>query len=199
MVDTGSDEPEASPSHSAVEGPEEELREARGEPQDVGGEIADLKAQVAQLTDQLKRVSADFDNFRRRTRAEAADARDRAKEDVLRRLIVILDHFDRAMENTGSEEALYDGVKLIYRDLKRMLEAEGLQRINADGHKFDATMHEAVMREETDAYDDGTIIKELERGYLFRGRVLRAAKVKVATKPSPPGAGDAAEGAPHGG
>ncbi|HVL47964.1 MAG TPA: nucleotide exchange factor GrpE [Candidatus Thermoplasmatota archaeon] len=160
-------------------------------------EVEKARAEAAEHLDRLRRLQADFDNFRRRARKDVDEAREKGREAMLLPFLAILDNVDRALEQSGSEEALYEGVRLIFRDMRALLEKEGIERIDTEGHPFDANVHEAVMREETDAYAPGVVIKELERGYRLRGRVLRPAKVKVAAaRPAPDETADEPAGEP---
>src|ERR1051326_4134562 len=152
--------------------------EPAADPAALAKDLAAEKARADDLLDKLRRVTADFDNFRKRARKDMDEARFHAREDLLREMLGVLDNFDRALETHGDEEALYHGMQLIFRQFRAILEKEGLERIDAEGHPFNPAHHEAVMREETSAYPDGVIIKELERGYRYRGRVLRPSKVK---------------------
>lgn len=189
------DEPHENPVHPPVEGPESglphgegdaaalarDLAAARAEIERLAGDAAAARREAEDALEKLKRTLADFENFRRRSRGEALAAREKAKEDLLRELLHVLDNFDRALEHdSGDEESLYEGVKLIFRQFRGIVEKEGLTRIDTEGHAFDPLVHEAVMREPTASYKPGTVIKELERGYFLNGRVLRPAKVKVA-------------------
>lgn len=154
-----------------------------------------VRAERDQFLDRLKRLQADFENQRKRVRKESDEARERAREAMLKPVLAVMDNVDRALEQSGSEESLYEGVRLVFRDLRALIEREGVKRIDTEGHPFNPNLHEAVMREVTSEYPHGTVIKELERGYLLDGRVLRAAKVKVAVAPP----AEAADASPAGG
>ena len=136
--------------------------------------------------DQLLRTLADFNNYRRRAREELDQARQFAIEDIVIRLLPILDNFERAIK-TGEEieefDALHGGVVLILRQLRDVLEKEGIKPIEAEGRQFDPVLHEAVMREDTDEYPDNTIIEEFQKGYILGDKVIRPSMVKVAHHP----------------
>lgn len=151
--------------------------------------LAEERERSAKLRDQFQRLAADFDNFRKRKDRDLDEARVRAREEVIQRFLDVLSNFDRALEGHGDAEALHQGMTLIHRQIKTVLEAVGVQRIDTDGHLFDPNLHEAVIREETTRYKEGVVIAELEKGYTLHGRVLRPARVKVAVAP-PPGKGD---------
>ncbi|MGQ0535676.1 MAG: nucleotide exchange factor GrpE [Methanobacteriota archaeon] len=149
-------------------------------------ESDEQRKKAEEYLDRLQRLGADFDNYKKRVAKERESATERAKEGLLVDLIDIMENLDRALESgSGTDDALYQGITLILRQFHGLLEREGLRRIDAEGHPFDPKLHEAVMREETTSYADGVIIKELQKGYFFKDRVLRPAKVKVATRAPP--------------
>lgn len=134
----------------------------------------------------LLRALADFDNYRRRTRAEMDQARQFAIEDFAIRLLPIMDNFERAIkaaEEIKDFDALHGGVILILRQLGDVLQKEGVEPIEAEGRQFDPNLHEAAMRVDTDEYPDGTIIEEFQKGYKLGDKVIRPAMVKVAHRP----------------
>lgn len=133
-----------------------------------------------------QRAAADLSNFRRRTEEERAVAGLFANAVLLTRLLAVLDDFDRALDHVppDTHEAWVEGVRLVERKLRGLLEAEGVTPIEAVGRPFDPNLHEAVVHEETTEYPDNTVIDEAQRGYLLRDRVLRPALVKVANNPT---------------
>ena len=150
--------------------------------------------EVAALEDRLLRLRAEFENHRKRTSKEAADLRNRAAEGLVREVLPVLDNLDRALaETTGSGVALRQGVELIKRQLWEVLSRAGLEPIEAAGAPFDPMFHEAVTRDEASDAPHNTVTEEIQKGYLFQGRLLRPAMVKVAYQStasqagSPPG------------
>jgi molecular chaperone GrpE len=135
------------------------------------------------LLDRLLRRQAEFDNFRRRAERERADVLEYANTETVRSILPILDDFERALkvETTGSKEYAR-GMELIHQRLSDALKKLGLEPISAKGLKFDPHVHHAVEMTETDQVEDHTILEEYQRGYNFRGRMLRPAMVKVAVK-----------------
>lgn len=132
------------------------------------------------------RTLADFNNYRRRSREEMDCARRFAIEDIIIRLLPILDNFERAIktaEEIKDFDALHGGVILILRQLRDVLEREGVKPIEAEGQEFDPNLHEAVMREDTDEYPDNTVIEEFQKGYTLGDKVIRPSMVKVAKEP----------------
>lgn len=147
-------------------------------------------AEKAQLQDLILRRQADFENFRRRTEREKQDIRETASQDAVDILLPIIDDFERALQaspSTGIEEPIYQeyarGIELIHQRLLESLAKLGLQPIAALGQPFDPNLHNAVLREERDDVADQTILDEYQRGYQFKGRLLRPAMVKVAVRP----------------
>lgn len=138
--------------------------------------------------DNFLRTLADFNNYRRRLREELDQARQFAIEDIVIRLLPILDNFERAIkaaEEIRDFDALHGGVILILRQLRDVLEKEGVKPIEAEeGQQFDPTKHEAAMREDTEDYPDNTVIEELQKGYVLGDKVIRPSMVKVARHPS---------------
>jgi molecular chaperone GrpE len=138
-----------------------------------------LLEEKADLTDRLLRRQAEFDNFRRRAERERADVLEYANTETVRSILPILDDFERALkvECTGKEYAR--GMELIHQRLSDTLKKLGVEPISAKGQKFDPHIHHAVEMSETDDVEDHTILEEYQRGYNFRGKLLRPAMVKV--------------------
>jgi molecular chaperone GrpE len=130
-----------------------------------------------------QRTAADFANYRRRTEQEREAMLGLANEFLLRKLLVVVDDFERALAAMPPELqrlGWIEGLWAIDRKFKSLLESEGLTPIEAQGKPFDPHEHEAVLQEETDKAPDGTVTNELQRGYRLRDRVLRPAMVAVA-------------------
>jgi len=129
---------------------------------------------------QLKRTQADLENLQKRMESEKAQVLQTANEKLVSELLDTIDNFERAlasMEESGSQEL--EGIRMVYEGMMKTLETNGLQRLPAGG-QFDPHRHEAVMQEESDSAEDGTILEEFQAGYMFRSRVIRPSKVKVA-------------------
>jgi molecular chaperone GrpE len=146
-------------------------------------ELEQLRRDVDEARDRYLRVLADFDNYKKRQREEIARQVNQAREELILKLLPIVDNFQRALqaaEAQHSYESLVQGVSLTLRQIQDMLEKEGVRPIEAVGEQFNPELHEALMREETDEYPENTVIDELEKGYTMNGKVLRPARVKVA-------------------
>ena len=136
----------------------------------------------AALTRDLQRLAADFANYRKRNEAERVDFVRYAKADLIRKLLDVLDGYDRALETTPADaegQPWLEGLRLVERKLRQLLESEGLQPLDAVGQAFDPYQHEAVAHLESDA-PEGTVISEYQKGYRLHDRVIRPALVTVA-------------------
>jgi len=133
----------------------------------------------------LQRTAADFANYRRRADEEREGLSQFSNALLISKLLAVLDDFDRALETVPKEihEGWVDGVRLVERKLRGLLEAEGVRQIDALGTQFDPNLHEAVVYEETADHPDNEVIGELQRGYRLRDRVLRPSLVRVANNP----------------
>ena len=133
----------------------------------------------------LQRTAADFANYRRRVDEEREGLSQFSNALLISKLLAVVDDFDRALENVPADthEGWVDGVRLVERKLRNLLEAEGVTEIEALGQPFDPNLHEAVVHEETADHPDNMVIGELQRGYRLRDRVLRPSLVRVANNP----------------
>lgn len=144
-------------------------------------EVATARADAQSYLDDLRRVAADFDNFRKRATREQQQTIDRAAERVVRELLPVLDSFDAALSiepSTETEEKLLGGMRSTHAQLMDALAKEGLEPIPTWDEPFDPELHEAVM---TVGDGSGRLVvhEELRRGYRLRGRLLRAALVSL--------------------
>lgn len=146
-----------------------------------------LMAERASLYDKLLRRQAEFENYRKRVERERAELYQHGREDVLLQFLPVVDNFERALssleESEGDAEALRRGVELIHKQFSDALTKLGLETVEAVGHTFDPHVHEAVTTEATDKHKENTVIEEFQRGYKIGDRLLRPAKVKVASTP----------------
>ena len=136
---------------------------------------------IAELTNDLKRVQAEFENYKKRVEKETAQFCEFAKAEIVKKLLSVLDSFEIALKSTNNHEEFVKGVELIYSQLYTLMKEEGLEHIETKCKKFDPYLHEVMLSEKSDK-DEGTIIEELQKGYTLKGRVLRHSKVKVAKK-----------------
>ena len=141
-----------------------------------------LAAEREELWDRLARKQAEFENFRKRTMREKEEILQFAAMETIRELLPVLDDFERALKAPGGDEDYRKGIELIYRRLYDALVQMGMTPIDSLGKKFDPHLHQAVDRLQTAVVEDQTIVEEYQRGYEFRGRLLRPAMVKVAVR-----------------
>ena len=144
------------------------------------------QAEAARLKDQLLRLAADFDNFKKRSRRELEDVRKMTREDVLRDLLPVFDNLERATAHASQATdvtALSEGIGMVMRQFQDTLGKLGVERIQAVGAPFDPAVHEAVQHLETAEHPPGSVAVELQAGYRAGDRVLRPAMVVVAKPP----------------
>ncbi|MCX8053503.1 MAG: nucleotide exchange factor GrpE [Armatimonadetes bacterium] len=147
-------------------------------------ELDQLRKDVEESQNHYLRVLADFDNFRKRQREETARQVGLAREELLLKFLPLVDNLERTLEAAEAQhsyESLVEGVSLTLRQVKEMLQKEGVEPIDAVGQEFNPELHEAMMRVETDEYPENTVIDEFEKGYTLNGKVIRPARVRVAT------------------
>lgn len=141
-----------------------------------------LKVERDELRDQFLRRQAEFDNFRKRTEKERSEYVQYAGAEIVKEMLPILDDFNRAMKAPGGSPEYTKGVEMIYQRMYDALKKVGLEPIDTDGRTFDPHLHQAIERVETKDAPDGTILGEFQRGYLFKGKLLRPSMVKVAVR-----------------
>ena len=135
--------------------------------------------------DRLLRVSAEFDNFKKRSTREMQDGIKYANEKMAGDLLTVVDNLERAIESAalqcGDDDPLLQGVSLVLNDVMKILEKYNVQPIKAFGEPFDPALHQAMMREATDEYPPNTVVREMQKGYLIHDRLLRPTMVAVST------------------
>lgn len=162
----------------------EETTEATdaAESSDLESRIAELETEIETLKEGRLRAIADMENARRRAQQDVLNTVQYANADLLKKLLPIYDDFERSMqsgEETKDFDAFFRGIELIRKNFAKVLEDVGVEKIETVGREFDVEYHEALMRQPSDE-PEGTIITELEPGYVYKDRVLRHARVVVA-------------------
>lgn len=152
--------------------------------------LLDEKTQQAELAKaQYARLVADFENFRRRTAKEQENLEVQAKKNVITDLLPVVDNFERARTQlkpeTEGEKAIHSSYQGVYKTLVESLKKLGVSAMRPEGKEFDPNFHEAMLREATDEYPEGTVIEQLMRGYVLGDTILRHAMVKVAVPKEP--------------
>jgi len=144
-------------------------------------EAREFKAKADEYLQLAQRVQADFDNFRRRTIQEREESAKYCSMRLALSILPVLDNFERAFHAKGEDiKQFMEGMELIYRQLRDVLEKEGVKPMDAVGDEFDPNLHEAVMQEASDKFPNNTVMEEFQKGYFLADRVLRPAMVKVA-------------------
>jgi len=180
------------PEHDEAAGASEDEDIIFPEDESAEDEPTDLEkahAERDRMREQLLRIAADFDNFRKRSRKEIEEVRRRTVEDTLREVLPIVDNLERAagaMSDATEISAVTDGVQMVLRGFDDIANRLGLKRVPTVGHLFDPTCHDAMQQEETDQHAPGTIVAEVVPGYYIAERLLRPAMVVVARPPTAP-------------
>jgi len=144
--------------------------------------LAELQAKLDDEENRHLRLRADFDNMRRRNQLDREAAEKYRAQSLLSDLLPVLDNFERALQvEATSEEAasIVKGIEMVYRSLIEATEKEGLQVIKAEGEPFDPNIHQAVMQEQDSDKETGVVLRELQKGYILKDRVLRPTMVSV--------------------
>jgi len=140
---------------------------------------------VAELTDRLQRLMAEFDNYRKRTEKEKAASYDNGFMKAVEKMLPVLDSFEYGFKAASEEELAspaYAGMDKIYKQMVKVLNDNGVQAIEAEGKEFDANLHYAVMQVQNEELPENTVVSELQKGYTYKGSVVRYTTVSVSTK-----------------
>ena len=148
-------------------------------------EIQELKDQADAEKDRALRLSAEFENYKKRTQREINDFKKFANESIFRQLLSVVDNLERAIsaaQENSEESALFEGVKLTHKDIIKLFETFNVKQVTAENEPFDPNFHQAVTQEETDEFPDNTVTRVLQKGYLLQDRLIRPAMVVVSKK-----------------
>jgi molecular chaperone GrpE len=149
--------------------------------------IAELEKEAAELKDKFLRKVAEFENYKRRTENDQFNLIKYSAASFIVRLLPVIDDFERSLdhiEDAKDIDAIKEGLKLIYGKLKKALDEEGVKKIDAVGKPFDVEYHEAIMQRPDDSVEPHTVLNEVEKGYLYKDKVIRHSKVIVSEEPS---------------
>lgn len=135
---------------------------------------------ASEYLDRLQRLMAEFDNYRKRSQKEKTDAYDYAVGNTVTELLPIIDNFERALKVESVDKAFYDGVTMIYKQFTGLLEHLNVVPIDAKDKVFDPNLHNAILHIEDEAYEENIVVEELQKGYLYKEKVIRHSMVKVA-------------------
>ena len=168
----------------------EEIPESIDEIQQLNNKIQELQQQNENLKDQLLRKAADFENYKRRIENDIINITRFANEDLIEKLLPILDDFERFLQHSKKDDnednPFYKGVELIYNKFVKLLELQGLKKIECVGKQFDVNLHDALLVVPTTDpnISVNTVIQEVEKGYTLHDKIIRHAKVIVAGEPA---------------
>lgn len=165
-----------------------EAAEAEETAKESGAEKASGKkdpkdAKIEELQDRLKRQMAEFDNFRKRTEKEKSAMYEVGARDIIEKILPVLDNFERGLAAVPEDEkgsSFAEGIEKIYKQFVKTLEDAGVEAIEAKGQQFDPNLHNAVMHVEDDQFGENEVSQELQKGYKYRGTVVRHSMVQVA-------------------
>lgn len=149
--------------------------------------LDEIKQQLTAVTEEkdkylnkLKRLKADFVNYRNRAKREKQQIETKTKMEFINSILPVIDNFERALRSVDEDSEFLSGVKMIHKQLIDVLKKEGLEFIETEGEEFDPAYHEAVMQVEAEDVESGYIVEEIQRGYMMEDKVVRPAMVKVA-------------------
>nr|WP_264471905.1 nucleotide exchange factor GrpE [Blautia glucerasea] len=180
---------EESPEATAGENPEGEKeaeatdeKEAKGKTSFFGKKKKDnkLEQQIEDLTDRLKRNMAEFDNFRKRTEKEKSSMYIIGAKDIIEKILPVVDNFERGLAQATEGDPFAEGMEKIYKQFTTTLESLGVEPIEAVDKEFNPDLHNAVMHVEDESVGDNIVVEELQKGYTYKGFVVRHSMVKVA-------------------
>ncbi len=166
--------------------------ESKGELESVKQELETVRQEAADTYDRLLRMSADFENYKKRSLRDREEQKKFANESLIKDLLPVVDNLERALVAAKEQQAsdsdhsgsMVEGVEMTLNEIVKILRDYNVTPIEAQGKPFDPTYHEAVMQEQSDQYPENTVINELQKGYMLHDRLIRPAMV-VVSKGSP--------------
>jgi len=161
--------------NSAMEKALSEEKQAKDEKKP---EADDKEKEISELTELLKRVQAEFINYKNRTEAEKKALVEYANADLIKRMLPLMDTFEIALKNSKEPEMFRKGMEMLYAQFAELLKQEGVRKIETHNKKFDPYMHEVLMKVHSE-HEEDTVLDELQKGYMLKDKVLRHSKVKI--------------------
>ena len=158
----------------------EVVEEATEEVSEEAKKLAESEAKAAEYLDRWQRLMAEFDNYRKRSEKEKADSYDYAVSNTVSELLPVIDNFERALKVESTDKALFAGVEMIYKQMMGLLEKMHVTPIEAIGKEFDPNLHNAIMHIDDETLGENMVAEELQKGYLYKEKVIRHSLVKVA-------------------
>ena len=147
--------------------------------------IKKLEQELETAKDKLLRLSAEFENYKKRSSKEINDFRKFANESILKQLLTVVDNLERAIDSTekkADKTSILEGVQITHKEILKLFKTFNVNLIKAKGKVFDPALHQAIVQQESDEYPDNTVITELQKGYLVHNRLLRPSMVIVSKK-----------------
>ena len=172
--------------------PEAETGEEQEPPTEVDQlkkEVAEARAEAAETYDRLLRLSAEFENYKKRMQRQAEDHRKYANESIIKDLLSVVDNLERAVNasrqsDSQADACMLEGLEMTLNEIRKVLKKYHVEPVEAVGQPFDPTYHEAVMQQPSEDYPDNTVIQEMQKGYMLHDRLIRPAMVVVAKTPA---------------
>jgi molecular chaperone GrpE len=149
--------------------------------------IAELETQVKEWHDKFLRKAAEFENYKRRTENDQFNLINYAAESFIIKLLPVVDDFERSLQHIDDDNstgAVKEGIKLVYEKLLKVLDEQGVKKMQVKGEPFNVDYHDALMQRKDDSVPPHTVLEEIEKGYLYRDKVIRHAKVIVSEETS---------------
>lgn len=165
-----------------VQQPKEQSPNEEKTAEELQKQVESLKKEKDDVFAKLQRVAADYDNYQKRSARQLADSINYEKDKIIKAILPVLDNFEYILANTScgvQDETLLKGVKIIYDHLSGVLKSQGVEQIQSAGEKFDPAHHEAITHRAEEDKQDSVVLEELQKGYMFNGRVIRASRVVV--------------------
>lgn len=149
--------------------------------EDEGSKIPELESQIQELKDTLLRKVAEFENYKRRTENDQLNLLKYAAESFILKILPVYDDLQRSVNHIehDNNDSLKEGLKLVFDKFTKVLDEQGIKKIDTEGKEFDVDYHEALMQQPTNDVPDHTIINEVEPGYIYKDKVIKHAKVIV--------------------
>jgi molecular chaperone GrpE len=183
MAESQKPTPELPPDDNSPDEPPPTDGAASSEPAPAPDPLAEARAEASRLKEAWMRTAADFDNFRKRARRELEDARKGGREELLKDLLPVFDNLERGIQSAqqaADVKAVTDGLGMILKQFESTLGRLGISKVGTIGKSFDPGVHEAIQQVETSDHAPGTVVAEVQPGYMAGDRLIRAAMVVVA-------------------
>lgn len=179
--------PENDSDSGAAQSNAEAKEQQHKEPEEIEqlkNELASAKAEAAETYERLLRLSAEFENYKKRTQRQMDENKKCANEELLKDLLSVVDNLERALNVAGEKKTetdtnMAEGIEMTLNEILKTLKKHNVTPVEAMGKPFDPTYHEALMQEETDEYPENTVIGEMQKGYVLHDRLIRPARVVV--------------------